>query len=134
MGYIDSRATMKWWHRHTKILKYCLSAKFDEYNNKFCKGWSPGSDLMLGTNISTLPALKIDPSDNPFIKDDIFEGNVNFPPRGTPISIVTQYCEHHNISYISQSENNSPWNHEFPARNSTNVWILSIDIKELTSV
>ena len=42
---------------------------------------------MLGTNISTLQTLKIDLSDHPFIKDNIFEVNVNFPPRGTPIGI-----------------------------------------------
>ena len=56
---------------------------------------------MLDKNISTLPTLKFDPLENPFIKYDIFEGNVNFTPKGTPISIITQYCEHHNISYIS---------------------------------
>ena len=47
---------------------------------------------MLGTNIYTLPTLKIDLSDHPFITDDTFEGTVNFPPRGTPIGINTQYC------------------------------------------
>ena len=40
---------------------------------------------MLGTNTSTLPTLRIDLSDNPLIKEDIFEVNVNLPPRGTPI-------------------------------------------------
>ena len=134
MGYTDSIATMKWWDPYTKRLKYCLSEKFDEHNNKFGKGWSPGSEIMIGTNISTLPTLKIDPSDHPFIKDNIFEGNFNFTPRGTPIGIITKYCEHHNISCISQSENNSPWNNAFPARNRTNVWTLSIVRKDPTSV
>ena len=87
---------------------------------------------MLGTNISTLTTLKIDLSDHPYIKDDIFEGNVNISPRGTPTGIIKQYCEHHNMPYISQSKNNSPWNQAFPARNRTNVWILSIGIKEPT--
>ena len=87
---------MNCWDPHTKRLKYCKSAKFDEY------GWSPGSDLMLGKNISTLPTLKIYLSYHPFIKDDIFEGTVNFPPGCTPIGIVTQYYEHHKMSYISQ--------------------------------
>ena len=89
---------MKLWDPHTKILKYCSSEKNDEYNNTFGKGWSPGSELILGTNISTLPTLKIDFSDYIFIKYDIFEGNINFLQRGTPICIVTQYCEHHNMS------------------------------------
>ena len=80
---------------------------------------------MLGTNISTLPTLKNDLSDHPFIKDDIFEINANFQPRGTPVDIVAQYFEHHKMSYISQSKNNSPWNHSFPERNRNNVWILS---------
>ena len=89
---------------------------------------------MLGKNISTLPTLKTELLDHPFIKYYIFEVNVNFPPKGTPIGIVTQYCKHHNISYISQSENSSPWNHECPDRNRTNVWILSIGRKEPTPV
>ena len=41
--------------------------------------------------------IKIDLSDYPFIKDDIFEVNVNFPPECTPIGSVTQYCKHHNM-------------------------------------
>ena len=89
---------------------------------------------MLGKNISTLPKLKFDLSDHPFIKDDIFEGIVNFPPRGTPIGFITQYCEHKKISYISQSENNISWNVTFPTRSRTNVWILSIDRKEPKSI
>ena len=88
---------------------------------------------MHGKNTSTLPTLKIDLSDHPFIKYDIFEGIVDFSPRGTPIGINTKYCEHHNMSYISQSENNFPWNHAFPTRNRTTFWILSIGRKEPTS-
>ena len=71
--------------------------KFVEHNNKLGKSWSPGSELMLGTNITTLPTLKIDLSDHPFVKYDIFEGNVNFTPRGNPVGINSQYCEHHNM-------------------------------------
>ena len=55
MGYKNSRATIKWWYPRTKKLKYCSYANFDEHNNKFGKGWSPGSEIMLGTNISTIP-------------------------------------------------------------------------------
>ena len=134
MVYTNIRSIMKWWYPHTKRLKYCSYANFDEHVNKFGKGWSPVSELMLGTNISILMTLKIDLSYHPFVKYVIFGGDVNFPPRGTIVVIITQYCEHHNISYISQSENNSQWNHAFPARNSTNVCILGIGIKELASV
>ena len=88
---------------------------------------------MLVTNTSTLPTLKIDLSDNPLIKYDIFEFNANFPPRDNPIDIVTQYCEHHIMSYISLSTNNSPWNHVFPDRNRINVWILVIGRKDTTT-
>ena len=42
--------------------------------------------------------IKIDLSDHTFIKDDIFEANIHFPPRGTYIGIVTKYCEYHNMS------------------------------------
>ena len=79
MGYTNRRATIKWLYPHTRIIKHYSCAKFYEHNNKFGKGWSPGSELMLVTNIFTLPTLKIDLLDHPFIKDDIFEGNVNFP-------------------------------------------------------
>ena len=58
MGYTKSRATIKWYDPHTKKLKYCSSEKFDEHNNKFGKGWSLGSELILGTNTSTLRTLK----------------------------------------------------------------------------
>ena len=91
---------MKWWDPNTKKLKYCSSAIFYEHNNTFGKGWLPGSELMTGTNFSSLPKLKIDLSDHPFIKYDIFEVNVYFPPRVTPIFTVEQYCEYYNISYI----------------------------------
>ena len=103
MVYTNSRATMKWWDPHIKKLKYLLSAKSDKNNNKFGKGWSPGSELKLITNYTSLTTFKIDLSDHPFIKYDGFEVNINFTPRVTPIVIVTQYCEHHNMSYISHS-------------------------------
>ena len=108
MGYTNSRATIKLWDQHRNKPKYFPFVKFDEHTNKFGKIWSAVYKIMLGTNISTSTILKTDLSDYPFIKDDVFEVNVNFPPRGTPIVIVTQYCEHHNMSYISQSENNTP--------------------------
>ena len=85
---------------------------------------------MTGTNISTLTTLKMDLSDNPFVKYDIFEVTVNFPSRGTTIGIVYKYCEHQNIYYVSQSKNNSPRNQYSPVINRTNVWILIIEIKE----
>ena len=84
---------------------------------------------MLGTNPYTLTTLKIDLSNHLFIKDDIFEANVNLPPRGTPIGIVSQYCEHHNISYITPSTNKRPWNHALTSRHLTNAWIIIIVLK-----
>ena len=97
MSYTNIRAIIKWWYPYTKKLKYCSFEKFDEDHNKFGKLWLPGSELMLGTNNSTLPTLKFCLSDHPFIKNDIFEVNVNLPPRGTPIGIVAQYCEYQNM-------------------------------------
>ena len=58
MGYTHIRAKMKWWDPHTKTLKDFSYEIFDEHNNTFGKGWSPGYELMLGTNNSTLPKLK----------------------------------------------------------------------------
>ena len=72
MGYTNIRATMKWWDPHTNKFKYCSSTRFEDHNNKFGKGWSPGSEFMIGTNISILPTLKLDLSDHTFIKYDIF--------------------------------------------------------------
>ena len=51
---------MKWWDPHTKKLKYFPSTKFDEYNNKFGKGWLPVSELMLGINNLFITTLKFD--------------------------------------------------------------------------
>ena len=59
MCYTNIRDTIKWWYLHTKKLKYCSSAKFDEHNNKICKVWSPGSKIMTVTNFSILPTLKL---------------------------------------------------------------------------
>ena len=97
MGYTNRRYTIKWWDPYTDKLKYFSYENFDEHSNKFGKGWYPCSELMLGENTSTLPKLKIDLSYQPFIKDDTFEFNVNFPPRCTNIFIVTPYCEDHNM-------------------------------------
>ena len=44
---------------------------------------------------------KTDLSDHPFIKNDIFEGKVNFTPQDNPIGMIILYCEHHNMSYVS---------------------------------
>ena len=76
VGYTNSIATIKCWDSHNKKIKYCSSETFDEHKHKFGKGLSPGSELMTGTNVSTLPKLNIDISDHPFIKYDIFEFNV----------------------------------------------------------
>ena len=54
--------------------------------------------------------MQIDLSDHPFIKYDISDVTVIFPPRGTTMGIVSQYCEHHNMYYISQLKINSPQN------------------------
>ena len=129
MGYTNSRATIKLCYPHTKKLKYCSSANFDEHNTKFVKVWSPGSEILIVTNVYTLPILNIYLLDHHFIKYYIFEVNVHFPPRVTPIGIVDQYCEHHNMSYIPQSTKNITCKHAFSARNSTNLFILSIGIK-----
>ena len=53
------------------------------------------------TNIYSLPTINVDISNHPFIKDDLFKATVNFPPGVTPIDIFSQYCERHNIYYIS---------------------------------
>ena len=85
MGYINIRATLKWWDPHNKKLKYFSSETFNENENKFDKVWSTGFELMPSKNTSTLKTSKINLSDHPFIKDDIFKANVNFPPGDNPI-------------------------------------------------
>ena len=72
MSYTNIIFTMKLWDPHNKKIKYCSSGIFDEHNNKYGKGCSPGSELMLGTNTSTLPTLKVHLSYHLFIIDDIF--------------------------------------------------------------
>ena len=68
MGYTNRRATVKLWEPYTKKFKYCLSGNVHKHNNKFGKICSRGSELMTGTNVSTLPTLKINISDHPFIE------------------------------------------------------------------
>ena len=121
MVYTNSIATMKWWDPHTKKVKYFSSTKFDKNKNKLGKGWSPGFELITGTNNSTLPKLKVGFSDHPFIKYDIFKVTVNFPPRGTSIGIIVKYCEYHNMSCTHKSTNYSHRNHDFPKRKRTDV-------------
>ena len=134
MGYTNGRSIIKWWYPQTNKSKNCSSEMFDEHNNKFGIGWSPGSEHIFGKNISTLTTLQIDLSNHPFIKYDIFEIDVNFPPRCNLIGIVTQYCKHHKISYLFHSTNKIPRNHAFPAINKANFWILVICRKEQTTV
>ena len=76
-----------------------------------------------------VPTLKNDLSDPTFIKYDIFEVTVTFTPKGTPIGISDQYYDNQNMSYVSQSTKNSPHNRTLPARNKTNLYILSIGRK-----
>ena len=89
---------------------------------------------MIETNIYTFPKLKIDLSNHFFIKYDIFEVNINFPPRGTPIGIISNKCEHHKITYIPQWTKNISWDHAFLEGNINDVCILSIGRKEPTTV
>ena len=82
MGYTIIIAKMKWQDLHTNKLKYCSSAKFDEHNNKFGKGWSPVSELMNGIKMSILQTIKADLAYHPFIKDDMFEFTFKFLKKG----------------------------------------------------
>ena len=51
MDYNNSTGKIKCWYIHKKKLKYCLSDKLDEHNNKLGKGWLPGSSFTNGTDI-----------------------------------------------------------------------------------
>ena len=88
MCYDNRRVTMKWWDQYSKKLRYFSSAKFDKHNNKFGKGWSSGSALINGKNISALTTLKDYLPDHLFIKYYIFEATLSFPPMGNPIGNV----------------------------------------------
>ena len=90
MSYTNSIEKMKWWYAHTKKLKYCSSGHFYEHNDKFGKGRSTGSTLTNRTNIPPLTKLENYLSYHPFIKDDIFEATVKFPPKDTTIGIIYQ--------------------------------------------
>ena len=92
----------------------------------FDRVYFPSSDFLNVTDISSLPTIKIDIYAHSFIKYDILETIVIFPSRGTPISIINCHFVHHNMTYIYQANNNIPWNIALPARQRTNVWIISI--------
>ena len=50
---------MKWWDAHINKLRYCSSEKFDEHNNKFGKGWPPGSNMLNVKNTPDLQTIKL---------------------------------------------------------------------------
>ena len=77
---------------------------------------------------------KIDLSDHPFIKYDIFEATIKRSPIVTPIFIINYYYEHHNMTFITQPNKNIPRNGAFFARKITNVRIPSIGRKHPTTV
>ena len=85
MGYTSSITTIKLWDPHTKRLKYFSYAKFDEHNNKFDKGWSPGSELTLDKNISTLPNLKLTSQIIPLLKMIYFKAMLIFHQEAIPL-------------------------------------------------
>ena len=130
MGYTKITDTIKWWDPHTKKLKYFLSAEFDEHNNKFGKGWSPGSELMTGTNISSLKKLKLISHITPLSNMVYLKSLLIYHQQllllvslKNTVKITTCYI------YPSQQKNRS-WNRGFTAQNRTNVWVLIICIKE----
>ena len=102
MGYTNIRAAIKQWYPHTKKLKYCLYAKFDEHSNKFGKGWSHDSNMLNVKDTYDLPTIKMDIYYHPLIKEDLFEATVTFSQRFTPILIINYYCQNHNMTYITQ--------------------------------
>ena len=59
MGYTNIREKRKWQDPHTKKAKYGSSDKFDDNENKFGKGWSPGYALTNGANFSSFTTLKL---------------------------------------------------------------------------
>ena len=112
MGYTNIRATMKWRDSRTKKLKYYSYEKFDEHNNMFDKGWSPGSELTTGKNISTLTTLKTELSDH-------LSSNM--------IHLMSMLISHHEVLILVSFHNTAsiikchifpskkiPWNHAVP--------------------
>ena len=98
MGYTNSIATIKWWDPHTNKLKYYISVIIYKHNNNFGKVWSPGSNILKIIDTSSLLTIKMYLSDHLFVKYDIFEATVKFPPRGTPIVIITYYCDNNKMT------------------------------------
>ena len=133
MCYTSRRAILKWWDLQTKKLKYFSSAKFNEHKKiqKIMVTWIWIDEQHKYFRPSK---TKIDILDHPWIKYDIFEATVIFPPILTPVGIISKYCEHHNISYFNHSTNYSSCNNAFYSRNRTNVWILNTGRKDPKSV
>ena len=81
-----------------------------------------------------LITIRIDLYDHPFIKYDIYESTVTLTSRGNPNVIIKYYCDHNNMTYVTQSNNNNPLDIDLPARKRANAWILCIVRKDPTTV
>ena len=129
MGYTNSRATVRWWDLYTWKLKQSLSEKYYEHKNKFGKYWSPGLNMLNVKDTSDLLTIKLVYISHPFIKYEIFEETVAFPPRVTPIGIITYYFDQHIMTYIYESNYNIPWKRVFASRKRTDVYIIIVGRK-----
>ena len=129
MGYTNSRYTMKWYYPHTNKIRYCSSEIVDEYKNKFGKKWSPGSELMTGTNIFILLTLKMISQIIPSSKMIYFKLLLNFHQYLPILESLTNNVSITTCPISPIHQKIVIWKHAFLARHRTIACIFSIGIK-----
>ena len=93
MGTTATKAVIKYWRpQDPNTIKYCVTAKFDEYNTMTTDGkLSPGSKLSQGVlknNINQEDFISINHQKHPLLENKIERIEIELPPKGSPIGIT----------------------------------------------
>ena len=137
MGYTSSRIIIIWWDPKTEEIKYANEVKFNEYSKRTQDGTlSIGENLQQGNKIlrSSIPDEFIDVTDHVFIYSPAKFFVITIPPNNVNMGIQLAYCETNNLCYITHSLNNKPFAKQIPALFRHNVWILSLENKNSSSI
>ena len=104
MGITSSQSIIKWWDiASPNKIKYCTSAKFNEYLTYIPNGdLSPGSIIMQGKPMpyKLINMVTIDCQKHPFLNHPPLEVIIKLPPKGRSLGIKCFYCAYHELSYI----------------------------------
>lgn len=130
MGITNTNTVIKWWDPKTpNDIKYCTSAKFNEYITYLPDGkLSPGTLFMQGKQIKTnyTNTYTIDFQKHPILSNSPIQVNIKLPPKGCSLGINCYFCDYHAMPYIKTViRNNQIWRY-LPTNIKNNFWILAV--------